>query len=145
MPVGIAIFSRYRPRRICWSFRIRRRPSVLLVANWLCLEAGLAVIRLSIWACKRDDDSDAPPTRDYSRTEQVQTTSHLQQRQREIFTKIQGSASHSSARLSEDFIMSFAGLIGPFGNPDISLYYSLTRDRPSKRKRPCEYKKRGQD
>ena len=55
------------------------------------------------------------------------------------------STSHSSARLSEDFIMSFAGLIGPFGNPDISLYYSLTRDRPSKRKRPCEYKKRGQD
>ena len=86
--MGIVIPPRYRPRSICcgicWTFQRRSEFDVDPV-TWLCLEAGLAVIRLSIWAWNPTRD-DAPPTRDYSRTEKVQTTSYLQQIQREILT-----------------------------------------------------------
>jgi hypothetical protein len=38
-------------------------------------------------------------------------------------------------------ITSFAGLIEPFGNPDLSLYYTLTRKRPSNKSVPANINK----
>ena len=55
----------------------------------------------------------------------------MQQRQKRNFT-IQSAASHPSLKI----ITSFAGLIEPFSNPDLSLYYTLTRKRSSKENGP---------
>ncbi|KAF8817319.1 hypothetical protein BYT27DRAFT_7201762, partial [Phlegmacium glaucopus] len=86
------------------------------VVGWLCLEAGLSVMRLGIWAWNPKKD-DAPPLEIILELDEHEPLPTCNKDNEEI--------------LKRKIITSFAGLIEPFGSPDLSLYYTLTRKRPS--------------
>ena len=97
--------------------------------SWLCLEAGLSVMRLAIWAWNPPTD-DAPP---------LEIILELDKYDRKPFpTCNKDNAEILDYKVlpltrAQDFlkiITSFAGPIEPFNNPDdLSLYYTLTRNR----------------
>jgi hypothetical protein len=96
--------------------------------SWLCLEAGLSVMRLSIWAWNPKGD-DAPPLEIILELDKYED--------KPLPTCNKDNAEILKYKLlpltrARDFlkvITSFAGLIEPFGNPDLTLYYTLTRNR----------------
>ena len=99
--------------------------------SWLCLEAGLSVMRLAIWAWNPTRD-DAPP---------LEIILELDKYEHKPFPTCNKDNSEIlkykvlPLTRAQDFlkiITSFAGLIEPFSNPHLSLYYTLTRKRPSK-------------
>ena len=98
--------------------------------SWLCLEAGLSVIRLLIWAWNPTRDN-APP---------LELILQLDKYEHKPFPTCNKDNEEIlrykvlPLTRAQDFlkvITSFAGLIEPFSNPDLSLYYTLTRKRPS--------------
>ena len=94
--------------------------------SWLCLEVGLSIMRLAIWAWNPTTD-EAPPVEinlDLDKYEPLPTCNKYKE---EIME-------HNVLPLTRarDFlksITSFVGLIKPFSNPSLSLYYTLTRKR----------------
>ena len=115
----------------CFSV-VQNSETTIGPVSWLSLEVGLSVMRLAIWAWNPTKD-DAPsleiileldkyennpfPTCNKDNDEILQCKVLPLTRARD-FLKI---------------ITSFAGLIELFDNPDLSLYYTLTRKRPSKK------------
>ena len=112
----------------CFSV-VQNSTSKIGPVSWLCLEAGLSVIRLAIWALNPTRD-DAPPLEIILKldgykhgplptcnkyNEEILRSKVLPLTRPRDFLKI---------------ITSFAGLIEPFNNTDLSLYYTLTRRRP---------------
>ena len=96
--------------------------------SWLCLEVGLSVTRLAIWAPNPKGD-DAPPLEITLELDKYEYSPLPCNKDNEEILE------HKMLPLTRarDFlkiITSFAGLIEPFSNPDLSLYYTLTRSRP---------------
>ena len=90
--------------------------------SWLYLEAGLSVVRLAIWAWNPRGD-DAPPLEIILDLDEYA----------EILKYNLKALPLTRARDFLKIITSFAGLIKPFSNPDLSLYYTLTWNRASKK------------
>ena len=99
--------------------------------SWLCLEAGLSVIRLAIWAWNPSKD-DAPPLEIILELDKYEHNPlpTCNKDNDEIFLYKVLPLTRALDFLK--IITSFAGLIEPFSNPDLSLYYTLTRKRPFK-------------
>ena len=96
--------------------------------SWLCLEAGLSLMRLGIWAWNPTSD-DAPPLEITLELDEHKPLPTCNKDDEEILeNKV---LPLTRARDFLKIITSFAGLIDPFNNPDLSLYYTLTRKRPS--------------
>ena len=95
--------------------------------SWLCLETGLSVLRLAIWAWNPTTD-DAPPLKINLELDEYEPLPTCNKTEEEIME-------HKVLPLTRarDFlksITSFVGLIKPFSDPNLSLYYTLTRKRP---------------
>ena len=114
----------------CFSV-VQNSASTFGPVSWLCLEAGLSIIRLAIWAWNPTGD-DAPP---------LEITLELDEYDHKPFPTCNKDNEEileykvlplTRARDFLKIITSFAGLIDPFNNPDLSLYYTLTRKRPSR-------------
>ena len=102
--------------------------------SWLCLEAGLSVMRLAIWAWNPTKDDAAPPLEINLELDNKYEHNPLPTCNKENEDILQYNVLPlTRARDFLKIITSFAGLIEPFSNPDLSLYYTLTRKRPSKK------------
>ena len=100
--------------------------------SWLCLEAGLSVIRLAIWAWNPMKD-DSPPLEiilELDNYDHKPLPTCNKDNEEILLYKVLPLI---RARDFLKIITSFAGLIEPFRNPDLSLYYTLTRKRPTKK------------
>ena len=94
--------------------------------SWLCLEAGLSVVRLAIWAWNPTRDY-APPLEINLELDKYEPLPTCNKYNEEILRyKV---LPLTRARDFLKSITSFVGLIRPFSNPDLSLYYTLTRNR----------------
>ena len=99
--------------------------------SWFCLESGLSVIRLAIWGWNPTREG-APPleiTLKLDEFEHKPLPTCNKDDQEILRSKV---LPLTRARDFLKIITSFAGLTEPFSNPDLSLYYTLTRKRPSK-------------
>ena len=97
--------------------------------SWLCLEVGLSVVRLAIWASNPKSD-DAPPLEisfELDKHEPLPTCNKFNEEILEC-----NVLPITRARDFLKSITSFVGLIKPFSIPDLSLYYTLTRKRVHK-------------
>ena len=107
----------------CFSI-VQNSASSLGPVSWLCLEVGLSIIRLAIWAWNPTTD-DAPPLEinlELDNDEPLPT----------CYKYIEKIEEHDVLPLTRarDFlksVTSFVGLIKPFSDPNLSLYYTLTR------------------
>ena len=97
--------------------------------SWLCLEAGLSLFRLFIWARNPKCD-DAPPLEIRFELDKHNPLPTCNKDSVEIF--LSKVLPLTRARDFLKSITSFVGLIEPFRNPDLSLYYTLTRKRAYK-------------
>ena len=114
----------------CFSV-VQNSTSTIGPVSWLCLESGLSVIRLAIWAWNPTSDV-APPLKiilelDKYEHNPLPTCNKYNEEilQYKVLPLIR----------KRDFlkmVTSFAGLIEPLINPDLSFYYTLTRKRPCK-------------
>jgi hypothetical protein len=105
--------------------------------SWLGLEVGLFIIRLAIWAWNPTAD-DAPPLEiilelDKNKHKPLPTCN--KDNEEILQYKV---LPLTRARDFLEMITSFAGLIEPFIFPDLSLYYTLTRKRPSEKSAPVD-------
>ena len=98
--------------------------------SWLCLEGGLSVIRLAIWAWNPTRD-DAPPLQINLELDQYEPLPTCNKDSQEI--KEYKLLPLTRARDFLKSITSFVGLIKPFSVSGLSLYYTLTRNRESRR------------
>ena len=97
--------------------------------SWLCLEAGLSVVRLAIWAWNPMTD-DAPPLKINLELDKHEPLPTCNKCNEEILQyKV---LPLTRARDFLKSITSYVGLIKPFSHPDLSLYYTLTRKRAYK-------------
>ena len=115
----------------CFSV-VQNSTSTIGPVSWLCLEAGLSVIRLAIWAWNPTRD-DAPPLEillNLDEYEQNPLPTCNKDNEEILQYKV---LPLTRARDFLKIITSFPGLIHPFKNPDLSLYYTLTRKHPSKK------------
>ena len=107
----------------CFSV-VQNSTSTIGPVSWLCLEAGLPVVRLVIWAWNPMGD-DAPPLEIMLKLDEYKPFPTCNKSDEEIL-----QYKLLPLTRAQDFlktITSFAGLIDPFSNPDLSLYYTLTR------------------
>ena len=115
----------------CFSV-VQNSTSTAGPVSWFCLEAGLSVLRLCIWAWNPPGD-DAPPLEiilELDKYEHNPLPTCNKDNEEILRFKV---LPLTRARDFLKIITSFAGLIEPFSNPDLSLYYTLTRKRPSKK------------
>ena len=118
----------------CFSV-VQNSTSTIGPVSWLCLEVVLSVTRLAIWAWNPKGD-DAPPleiTLELDEYERNPLPTCNKDNKEILDSKV---LPLTRARDFLKIITSFAGLIEPFSNPDLSLYYTLTRSRPSMKKEP---------
>ena len=116
----------------CFSV-VQNSASTFGPVSWLCLEAGLSIMRLGIWAWNPTRD-DAPPLEIILELDEYEPLPTCNKDNKEILRyKV---LPLTRARDFLKTITSFAGLIEPFINPDLSLYYTLTRRHPSKESVP---------
>ena len=109
----------------CFSI-VQNSASSLGPVSWLCLEVGLSVLRLAIWAWNPTGD-DAPPLEINLELDKYEPLPTCNKYDEEILrSKV---VPLTRARDFLKSITSFVGLIKPFNNPDLSLYYTLTRKR----------------
>ncbi|KAF8801713.1 hypothetical protein BYT27DRAFT_7309502 [Phlegmacium glaucopus] len=94
--------------------------------RWLCLEAGLSVIRLAIWAWNPTRDN-APPLEIILELDIYKPLPTCNKDNEEILKYRVLPLTRAQEFLK--MITSFAGLVEPFTSPDLSLYYTLTRKR----------------
>ena len=112
----------------CFSI-VQNSASTYGPLSWLCLEVGLSVARLAIWASNPKSD-DAPPLEMSFELDTNEPLPTCNKNNEEIL----GYKLLPLTR-ARDFlksITSFVGLIEPFNIPDFSLYYTLTRKRAYK-------------
>ena len=105
--------------------------------SWFCLEAGLSLVRLAIWAYNSTSD-DAPPLEIMIELDKYEHKP-LPTCNKDNYDILQYKVLPLTR--ASDFlkiITSFAGLIEPFGNLDLSLYYTLTRKRSSEENVPTD-------
>ena len=113
----------------CFSV-VQNSASSLGPVSWLCLEAGLSLMRLFIWACNPATD-DAPPLEIKFELDNYEPLPTCNKDNEEILrSKV---LPLTRARDFLRSITSFVGLIKPFKNLDLSLYYTLTRKLSSKK------------
>ena len=113
----------------CFSI-VQNSTSTSGPVSWLCLEAGLSLVRLAIWAWNPTSD-DAPPLEIIHELDKDEPFPTCNKDKDEILEyKV---LPLTRARDFLKIITSFVGLIKPFSNPDLSLYYTLTRKRASKK------------
>ena len=111
----------------CFSI-IQNSTSNTSAVSWLSLEAGLSILRLVIFAWNPTVD-EAPPLEIILKLDEHNLLPTCNKDNEDILRyKV---LPLTRARDFLKIITSFAGLIGPFRNPDLSLYYTLTRKRPS--------------
>ena len=118
----------------CFSV-VQNSTSTIGPVSWLCLEGGLSVIRLAIWAWN-PPGHDAPPLEiilELDKYEHKPLPTCNKDSKEILRSKV---LPLTRARDFLKIITSFVGLIEPFSNPDLSLYYTLTRKRPSKKSVP---------
>jgi hypothetical protein len=109
-------------------FRIRQRPPVLLVGSvWKLVFVCNAIGFLGL---ESDEGRRGASTGDYSRTEHKPLPTCNKDNEEILQYNV---VPLTRARDFLKIITSFAGLIELFSNPDLSLYYTLTRKRPSKK------------
>ena len=106
----------------CFSI-VQNSASTSGPVSWLCLEVGLSVVRLVIWAWNPTRD-DAPPLE--INFELVKYEPLPACNKEILLSKV---LPLTRARDFLKSITSFVGLIKPFSNPDFSLYYTLTWKR----------------
>ena len=112
----------------CFSV-VQNSTSTFGPVSWFCLEVGLSIMRLAIWAWNPTRD-EAPPleiTLELDKCEPLPTCN--KSNEDILLYKVLPLI---RARDFLKIITSFAGLIEPFSNPDLSLYYTFTRKCPSK-------------
>ena len=110
----------------CFSV-VQNSTSTFGPVSWLCLEAGLSVMRLGIWAWNPTGD-DAPPLEISLELDEHKPLPTCNKDNEEILEY--RVLPLTRARDFLKIITSFAGLIEPFSNPDLSLYYTMTQIRP---------------
>ena len=114
----------------CFSV-VQNSTSTLGPISWLCLEGGLSIVRLAIWAWNPTRD-DAPPLEIILELDKYEhnplPTCNKYNEEILQYKVLPLTRSRAFLRI----ITSFAELIEPFNNPDLSFYYTLTRKRPSK-------------
>ena len=113
----------------CFSV-VQNSTSTIGPVSWLCLEAGRSVMRLAIWAWNPMRD-DAPPLEiilELDRYEHNPLPTCNKDNEEILQYKV---LPLTRARDFLKIITLFAGLVEPFSNPDLSLYYTLTRKCPS--------------
>ena len=109
----------------CFSI-VQNSASTFGPVSWLFLEAGLSVVRLAIWAWNPTRDA-APPLEIIFELDKYEPLPTCNKDNKEILEyKV---LPLTRARDFLKSITSFIGLIKPFSNPDLSLYYTLTRKR----------------
>ena len=113
----------------CFSV-VQNSTSTFGPVSWLCLETGLSLMRLGIWAWNPTGD-DAPPLEISLELDEHKPLPTCNKDNEEILAY--RVLPLTRARDFLKIITSFAGLIDPFFNPDLSLYYTLTRKRPSEK------------
>ena len=96
---------------------------------------GLSIIRLAIWAWNATED-DAPPLEVLLELDEHRPLPTCNKDNKDILRY--EVLPLTRARDFLKMITSFAGLIEPFSNPNLSLYYTLTRKRPSKESEPAD-------
>ena len=112
----------------CFSI-VQNSASISGPLSWLCLEVGLSVVRLVIWAWNPTTD-EAPPLEINLELDKYEPLPTCNKDNTEILqSKV---LPLTRARDFLKSITSFVGLIKPFTNPDLSLYYTLTRKRAYK-------------
>ena len=115
----------------CFSI-VQNSTSTIGPFSWLCLEAGLSTVRLAIWTWKPTRD-DAPPLKI------ILELDNYEHKSLPICNKDNAEILKCKVlplTRARDFlrlITAFAGLIKPFNNPDLSLYYTLTQKRLSEK------------
>ena len=116
----------------CFSV-VQNSTSTFGPVSWFCLEVGLSVLRLAIWAWNPTRDKAPPPLEIIFKLDKYEhkPLPTCNKDNEEILQY--NVLPLTRARNFLKIITSFAGLIEPFTNPDLSLYYTLTRKRPSKR------------
>jgi hypothetical protein len=122
----------------CFSV-VQNSTTIIGPISWLCLEAGLSVMRLAIWAWNPTKD-DAPPLEiilELDKYEHKPLPTCNKDNAEILEYKV---LPLTRARDFLKVITSFAGLIEPFSNPDLSLYYTLTRNRVNKSENVENYK-----
>jgi hypothetical protein len=104
--------------------------------SWLGLEVELSVMRLAIWAWN-PTRYNAPPLEiilELDKYKHKPLPTCNKDNEDILEYKV---LPLTRARDFLKIITSFAGLVEPFSNPDLSLYYTLTRKRPSKTSAPA--------
>ena len=112
----------------CFSI-VQNSASTYGPVSWLCLEVGLSVVRLAIWAWNPSTD-DTPPLEINLELDKYEPLPTCNKENREILAYRVLPLTRARDFLKS--ITSFVGLIKPFTNPDLSLYYTLTRKRAYK-------------
>ena len=112
----------------CFSI-VQNSASTSGPVSWLCLEAGLSVVRLAIWAWN-PTGADAPPLEINLELDKYEPLPTCNKHNEEIIEYKMLPLTRARDFLKS--ITSFVGLIKPFSNPDLSLYYTLTRKRVHK-------------
>ena len=110
---------------------VQNSTSTIGPISWLCLEAGLALMRLTIWAWDPTRDGAAPPLEIILELDKYQSNLTCNKYNEEILENKMLPLTRARDFLKT--ITSFAGLVAPFYNPDLSLYYTLTRTPTSKK------------
>jgi hypothetical protein len=114
----------------CFSV-VQNSTSNIGPVSWLCLEVGLSVMRLAIWAWN-PMKYNAPPLEiilELDKYEHRPLPTCNKDNEDILEYKV---LPLTRARDFLKIITSFAGPVEPFSNPHLSLYYTLTRKRPSK-------------
>jgi hypothetical protein len=114
----------------CFSV-VQNSTSNIGPGSWLGLEVGLSVMRLAIWAWN-PTKYNAPPLEiilELDKYEHKPLPTCNKDNEDILKYKM---LPLTRARDFLKIITSFAGLVEPFSNPDLSLYYTLTRKRPYK-------------
>ena len=109
----------------CFSI-VQNSSSTFGPVSWLCLEAGLSVVRLAIWAWNPTED-DAPPLEINLELDKYEPLPTCNKDNEEILRYKVLPLTRGRDFLK--MITSFVGPIKPFSIPDTSLYYTLTRNR----------------
>ena len=112
----------------CFSI-VQNSASTYGPVSWLCVEVGLSVVRLAIWAWNPSTD-DTPPLEINLELDKYEPLPTCNKDNEEIL-----KCNVLPLTRARDFlksITSFVGLIKPFTNPGLSLYYTLTRKRTYK-------------
>ena len=112
----------------CFSI-VQNSPSITGPVSWLCLEGGLSLGRLALWAWNPKGD-DAPPLEINLKLDKYELLPTCNKYNEEIVRDKVLPLTRARDFLKS--ITSFVGLIKPFSSPDLSLYYTLTRKCASK-------------